>query len=215
MANCRILWCTLMVPVWQQRCKQSPWRPLDHLKRGQNTHAISPHRFSKLATKSEQWNRKPRLFQHVEELETLPAGTKPWTLHHQVRGRERVKRGSAWQSSLEGQERTFINETNIRTISKTKEMLWKHLRDRVNVYGLFQSYRYHPELNLVHGWVLLMSAIGINEQIIMKLFLCYTAYISNLLLLYLFKYLPLSVLSPMHWSKVGKEAIHPQSFDNQ
>ena len=37
------------------------WRLLDHLKRGQNTHAISPHRFSKLATKSEQWNGKPRL----------------------------------------------------------------------------------------------------------------------------------------------------------
>ena len=57
-----------------------------------------------------------------------------------------VERGSA-RSSLKGQERAIVNQTNIETISKA--MLEKILRQGVECifYGLFQVHKYHLELN--------------------------------------------------------------------
>ena len=76
----------------------------------------------------------------VEELETLPAGTKPRTIlhrshvlrslrhylraqsqgHHSIdRLEERgVERGGARRSSLKGRERAIVSRTNIGTVSK-------------------------------------------------------------------------------------------------
>ena len=53
-----------------------------------------------------------------EELETLPAGTKPrnhTTDHLAKRG---VERGSARWSSLKGRERAIVNQTNVGTVSE-------------------------------------------------------------------------------------------------
>ena len=49
------------------------------------------------------------------------------------------------ESSLKGQERAIINQTNIGTVSKAA--LWKLLRDRVECIWAFQStyiYIYTP-----------------------------------------------------------------------
>ena len=47
----------------------------------------------------------------VEELETLPVGTKPSTAHHRSPGGERgVERGSARRSSLKGRERAIVSQ---------------------------------------------------------------------------------------------------------
>ena len=68
----------------------------------------------------------------VEELETLPAGTKPMTSHHwlpkamEERG---MQRGSTQQSSLKGWERAIISQMNMGTVSKAT--LGKLLRDEV------------------------------------------------------------------------------------
>ena len=59
----------------------------------------------------------------VEELETLPAGTKPRTSIALRR-----ERGSARRSSLNVRERAIVSQTNIRTVSKAT--LEKRLRDR-------------------------------------------------------------------------------------
>ena len=54
-------------------------------------------------------------------------------------------RGSARRSSLKGQERAIINQTNIETVSKAT--LGKPLRETGwSAYGLFQVHRYHLEL---------------------------------------------------------------------
>ena len=66
----------------------------------------------------------------VEELETLPVGTKPSTAHHRSPGGERgVERGSARRSSLKGRERAIVSQANVGTVSKAT--LGKLLRDGV------------------------------------------------------------------------------------
>ena len=68
----------------------------------------------------------------VEELETLPAGTKPMTSHHwlpkamEERG---MQRGSTQWSSLKGWEQAIISQMNIGTVLKAT--LGKLLRDEV------------------------------------------------------------------------------------
>ena len=66
----------------------------------------------------------------VEELETLPAGTKPRMSHHQSPGwRSEPRKEEVQQDNLlcwKGQERAIINQANIGTISKA--MLGKLLR---------------------------------------------------------------------------------------
>ena len=54
----------------------------------------------------------------VEELETLPAGTKPRTSHHRSPEERGVERGSDQRSYLRGRERAIVNQTNIATVSK-------------------------------------------------------------------------------------------------
>ena len=76
----------------------------------------------------------------VEELETLPRVQRQGchTIDHlEERG---VERGSAWQFSLKGREKAFVNQMNTGTISKAT--LGKLLRDGV-------EHRYQPELNCV------------------------------------------------------------------
>ena len=67
--------------------------------------------------------------------------------HHTVdRLEERgVDRGSARRSSSKGRERAIVSQTNIRTVSKTT--LGKLLRDGGSAYRLFQTHKYHIELN--------------------------------------------------------------------
>ena len=80
----------------------------------------------------------------VEELETLPAGTKPSTSHYRSPGRERRGKRKCWNIFLKGRERAIVNQTNIGTVSKTT--LGKLLTEW-SVYGLFQAHRYHLELD--------------------------------------------------------------------
>jgi len=54
-----------------------------------------------------------RKVRNVEELETLPAGTKPRTSHYQSLEERGMERGSARQSSLKGRERAIVRPTNI------------------------------------------------------------------------------------------------------
>ena len=71
-----------------------------------------------LLINSHKWIASQKIWS-VEKLETLPAGTKPRTSHHQSPGGERgVKKGSARQSSFRGRERTIVNRMNIGTVSK-------------------------------------------------------------------------------------------------
>ena len=75
----------------------------------------------------------------VEDLETLPACTKPGTSHHRSPGsREAWKEESARQSSLEGRERAIVNQTNSGTVSKA-------------TFGIGEiserAHRHHLELN--------------------------------------------------------------------
>ena len=82
----------------------------------------------------------------VEDLETLPAGSKPRTSHHRSPGGERRrKKGSARRSSLKGRERVFVNQTNIGTFQR---QLWENFWETGwSAYGLFQVHLYHLELN--------------------------------------------------------------------
>ena len=58
---------------------------------------------------------------------TLPAGTKPRTLHHRSPGGDRRGRGSARRSFLKGRERAIVSQTNFGTVSKAT--LGKRLSD--------------------------------------------------------------------------------------
>ena len=78
-----------------------------------------------------------RKVRNVEELETLPAGTKPRTSHYQSLEERGMERGSARQSSLKGRERAIISQINIRTVSEAT--LEKLLRDRVGHIWAFPS----------------------------------------------------------------------------
>ena len=73
----------------------------------------------------------------VEELETLPAGTKPSTSHIGSLEEIGVEKGSARRSSLKGRERAIVSQTNIGTISKAT--LGKLLRDGIKRIWAFQS----------------------------------------------------------------------------
>ena len=81
----------------------------------------------------------------VEECEALPANKKLRTSRHQAWKRDIEGGGSTWQSSLKGQERATINQTNI-TVSKTtlQKNFWKTMW---SIYGPSQAYRYQLELN--------------------------------------------------------------------
>ena len=58
-----------------------------------------------------------RIILNVEELETLPAGTKPRTSCQRSHG---VERGSGQRYFLEGRERDIVSQTSIETFkSKT------------------------------------------------------------------------------------------------
>ena len=68
----------------------------------------------------------------VEKLETLPAGTKSRTSHHRSLEMKGMERGSARRSSLKGQERAIVNQTNIEIISQVSwgkfwESGWAHM----------------------------------------------------------------------------------------
>ena len=83
----------------------------------------------------------------VEELETLPADTKPMTSHHWLPGEERCgKRSARWSSlKLKGWERAIVNQMNIGTVSKA--MLGKLLRDGVECVGFSRCIDTSLELN--------------------------------------------------------------------
>ena len=68
----------------------------------------------------------------VEELETLPAGTKPSIARRRESRGERRRR-----SSLRGQERVIVNQTNVATVSRAT--LGKLLRDGVERIWAFPS----------------------------------------------------------------------------
>ena len=73
------------------------------------------------------------------------SGTKPRTPHTTDHLEEKgMEKGSTQWSSLKGWE-VIINSTNIG--KKTKAILGKVLRDRVEYIGLFQAHQYHLELN--------------------------------------------------------------------
>ena len=67
--------------------------------------------------------------------------------HHTIdRLEERcVERGSARRSSLKGQKRDIVNQTDIGTVSKAK--LGKLLRYGVERIWVFRAHIYHLELN--------------------------------------------------------------------
>ena len=67
--------------------------------------------------------------------------------HHAINHLEEtgVERGSARQSSLKGQERAIVNQTNIRTVSKAT--LGKHLRDGMDGAPMGFSERIDTILN--------------------------------------------------------------------
>ena len=74
----------------------------------------------------------------VEELETLPAGTKPGTSHHRSPGGERRGRRLPRRSSLKGREKAIVNQTNIETVSKATS--GKLLRDGVErIWGFARA----------------------------------------------------------------------------
>ena len=69
----------------------------------------------------------------VEELETLPSGTKPRTSHHRSPEEER-------RPSLKGWERAIVNEMNVGTVSQANlwEMGW-------SAYWLIRAHRFQLE----------------------------------------------------------------------
>ena len=73
----------------------------------------------------------------VQELETLPAGTKPKTSHHRLPGGERRWKRKRRTIFLKGRERAIVKQTNIGTVSKTT--LGKLLRDGMERIRAFPS----------------------------------------------------------------------------
>ena len=66
------------------------------------------------------------------------------SLHHRLEERG-VERVSARRSSLNGQDRAIISQTNIETVSKaTLGHFWE---TRWSAYGLFRAHGYRAELN--------------------------------------------------------------------
>ena len=81
----------------------------------------------------------------LEELEILPASTKPRASHHRSPGGERsVETGGARRASLKGREGDIVS----RTLELFQRRHWGHFWETGwSAYGLFWAHIYHLELN--------------------------------------------------------------------
>ena len=128
-------------PDWNVSVVDSHLRKLLWLYCPRHARVKGNDQADRLAGKASHASRK---IWSVEELETLPAGTKPRTSHHQSPGREVWKEEAldiflewTWESHCQSNKDLGLFQ---RWFGETSEMGW-------STYGLFQAHRYHLELN--------------------------------------------------------------------